>query len=155
MGKGMDAKSKTLREHGSLNARAKLVIDPLFQSGEFFDPRDLVQVKYEMLRRVQDEKQSVARAAKAFGLSRPTFYQAQAAFKEGGLPALVRKRPGPRGAHKLSEAVLRFVGQRRSEDPSLRSSDLARLVRDRFGLAVHPRSIERAIARQEKKGRSI
>ena len=153
MGKGTDAKSKTLREQGSLNARAKLVTDPLFQSGEFFDPRDLVQVKYEMLRRVQDGKQSVARAAKAFALSRPSFYQARAAFKEGGLPALVRKRPGPRGAHKLSEAVLRFVSQRRSEDPSLRSSDLSQLVRDRFDLAVHPRSIERAIARQEKKGR--
>jgi transposase len=153
MGKRTDAKGQSLREQGSLNGRANRVTDPLFQGGEFFDPRDLVQIKYEMLRRVQADKQTVAKAAKAFGLSRPSFYQAQAAFEKGGLPALVRKRPGPRGGHKLSEEVLRFVAQRKAEDPSLRSGDLARLVRGRFHLEVHPRSIERALGHQEKKGR--
>jgi transposase len=153
MGKRTDAKRQALREQGSLNARSKLVTDPLFQGSQFFDPRDLVQVKYEMLRRVQADKQSVAAAAKAFGLSRPSFYQAQAALEKGGLPALVRKRPGPRSAHKLSAEVLQFINQRKGQDPSLRSGELVRLVRERFDLAVHPRSIERALQRQEKKGR--
>ena len=153
MGKRTDAKQQALREQGALNCRSKLVSDPLFLGGEFFDPRDLVQVKYEMLRRVQADKHSVAAAAKAFGLSRPSFYQAQSAFEKGGLPALVRKRPGPRRAHKLSAEVLRFIDQRKGQDPSLRSSDLARLVREKFDLAVHPRSIERALQRQKKKGR--
>jgi transposase len=153
MRKRTDAKRQALREQGSLNARSKLVTDPLFHDSEFFDPGDSVQVKYEMLRRVQANEQSVAEAAKSFGLSRPSFYQAQAAFEKGGLPALVRKRPGPRGAHKLSEPVLQFINQRKGQDPSLRSGDLVRLVRERFDLAVHPRSIERAFQRQEKKGR--
>jgi transposase len=153
MGKRTDAKQQALREQGSFNGRSKLVSDPLFLGGEFFDPRDLVQVKYEMLRRVQTDKHSVAAAAKAFGLSRPSFYQAQSAFEKGGLPALVRKRPGPRRAHKLSAEVLRFIDQRKGQDPSLRSSDLARLAQEKFDLAVHPRSIERALGRQKKKGR--
>ena len=33
---------------------------PLFASHDFFDPRDLVQVKYEMLRLVSVEKQPVS-----------------------------------------------------------------------------------------------
>lgn len=152
MGKRMDAKSQALREQGSLNPRPQSVTDPLFHNSEFLDPRDLVQVKYEMLRRVQAEAHSVAQAAKAFGFSRPTFYQTQAAFQNGGLPALVRKRPGPRSAHKLSETVLRFIDQQMERGPALRSADLPRLVQERFGLSVHLRSIERALQRRQKKG---
>jgi transposase len=153
MGKRTDAKSQALQEQGSLNHRPQRVTDPLFQNSEFFDPRDLVQVKYEMLRRVQAESHSVAQAAAAFGFSRPTFYQAQSTFQDGGLPALVRKRPGPRSAHKLSETVLQFIDQQMDGDPALRSADLPRLVQERFGLSVHPRSIERALQRRQKRGR--
>jgi transposase len=153
MGKRTDAKSQTLREQGSLNANPQDVTDSLFQDSEFFDPRDLVQVKYEMLRRAQADGHSVAQAAKAFGFSRPTFYQAQSAFQDGGLPALVHKRPGPRRAHKLSEAVLQFIDQQMSQDRTLCSADLVPRVRERFSLSVHPRSIERALQRRQKRGR--
>jgi transposase len=153
MGKRMDAKSQALREQGSLNANPQDVTDSLFQDSEFFDPRDLVQVKYEMLRRAQADGHSVAKAAKAFGFSRPTFYQAQTAFQGGGLPALVHKRPGPRRAHKLSEAVLQFIDQQMSQDRTLRSADLVLRVRERFAVSVHPRSLERALQRRQKRGR--
>ena len=78
-----------------------------FGSGDpFFDARDLVQVKYEMLRRAREEGSTVSEAAAAFGFSRPSFYEAKAAYESGGLPGLLPKRPGPRRAHKLSEAVV-------------------------------------------------
>ena len=47
-----DAKLRSLREQGTLNPRPQAVTDDLFTASEFFDPHDLVQVKYEMLRRV-------------------------------------------------------------------------------------------------------
>ena len=50
------AKVKALLEEGTLNPNPGKVHDPKFQENEFFDPRDLVQVKYEMLRRVSIEK---------------------------------------------------------------------------------------------------
>src|SRR5579863_4636758 len=53
------AKVKALLEEGTLNSSPGKVRDPKFQENEFFDPRDLVQVKYEMLRRVSVEKASV------------------------------------------------------------------------------------------------
>jgi len=153
MAKGKDAKSNALGEHGSLNPRPQDVKDELFQGSEFFDPHDIVQVKYEMLRRVRVDNVSVTRATRAFGFSRPIFYQAQEALGQGGLPGLVPKRRGPRQAHKLSEAVLQFIDQERLKDRTLRAPALARMVRERFGFSVHPRSIERALLRRQKKGR--
>ncbi len=146
-----DPKPAALRLHGSLNAHPDRVQDPLFAGADFFDARDLVQVKYEMVRRVRVDGHPVSRSAAAFGFSRPALYQAQAAVARGGLAALVPKKPGPRRAHKLSPEVVDFLHRVRAEDPSLRSPELARRVRARFGRTVHPRSVERALARREKK----
>lgn len=148
-----DPKDLALRQHGSLNPHPDQVADPLFLNNDFFDARDLVQVKYEMLRRVQTEGQPVNRAAATFGLSRPSFYQAQAAFQQGGLPALLPHKRGPREAHKLTAEVLTFIRQARQQDSSLRPAELVSLVMDRYGVTVHPRSIERALARSQKKPR--
>jgi transposase len=148
-----DAKLQALREARALNARPQGVADPLFAQDEFFDPCDLVQVKYEMLRRVQTEGRPVSEAATTFGFSRVAFYQAQAAFADQGLPGLLSKRPGPRRAHKLSADVVEYIAQQRAEDQSLRAKDLAEMVLKKFGLSVHPRSIERALTKRRKKGR--
>ena len=148
-----DAKARALAEQGVLNPTHPRVTDARFRTGAFFDPRDLVQVKYEMLRRVRADGATVTAAAQAFGVSRPTYYQAQRALATAGLPALVPKRPGPKGAHKLTEAVMAFVEGVRQKDPAVTATALSQRVRARFGLAVHPRSIERARARREKKRR--
>ena len=148
-----DAKVEALRAQGALHPHPEAVRDPLFGSHEFFDARDLVQVKYEMLRRVDVDGQPVSRAAEAFGCSRPTFYQAQTAFKAHGLPGLVPRKRGPRGAHKLDDAVMAFVRALRTDDPTVSTSVLLDHIRRRFGLAVHRRTLERALRREEKKRR--
>jgi transposase len=153
MSRRTDAKLQALRQARALNARPQRVADPLFGEGEFFDPRDLVQVKYEMLRRVLTEKRPVSEAATVFGFSRVAFYQVQSAFAEHGLPGLLAKRPGPRGAHKLSATVVEYLVQQHAADQGLRAKDLAEMVLKKFGLTVHPRSIERALAKRRKKGR--
>jgi len=153
MNKSMDAKIEALREYGTLNPRAGNVTDTLFLQNEFFDPRDLVLVKYEMLRRVRVDGLPVTQAAKKFGFSRVAFYQIQAAYEEGGLPALIPKRRGPKHAHKLTNTILSFIDRCRAEDKILQAPALAELVRKRFGFSVHPRSIERALSRRQKKGR--
>jgi hypothetical protein len=148
-----DAKAEALRAQGALHPRPEAVRDPLFGSHEFFDAGDLVQVKYEMLRRVDVEGQPVSRTAEAFGCSRPTFYQAHTAFKAHGLPGLVPRKRGPRGAHKLDDAVMAFVSALRTDDPALTPPILLGHIRRRFGLAVHRRTLERALRQEEKKRR--
>src|SRR5215471_11527704 len=138
-----DTKLRTLQQQGTLNPRPKAVRDPLFLQDEFFDPRDLVQVKYEMLRRVRTEGQSVTDASSSFGFSRPSFHQAQSAFEQDGLAGLV--------PHKRTEEVLSFIGEVRQKEPSIRLPDLVNRIEERFGIKVHPRSIERSLLRHQKK----
>ena len=146
-------KHEALRRQGCLNPHPKQVGDPLFQRGEFFDANDLVQVKYEMLRSVQIEQKPISQAAAAFGFSRPTYYQAELDFQNRGLFGLIPEKRGPRKAHKLTAEVLGYVQQLRSEQPSLGMAQLATTIQEHFGITVHPRSIERALTRQEKKRR--
>jgi len=110
-----------------------------------------VQVKYEMLRRVRDEKESVSQASASHGFSRPSFYQAQRSFEREGVAGLVPKKRGPRGAHKLTDEVLQFVEQEGQADATLTPVDLVERIERHFGLEVHPRSLERALERRREK----
>ena len=150
----MAGKSKTkedsLREHRTLNRGADRVTDELFLSDPFFDARDLVQTRYEMLRRVSQDGWTVSRSAGSFGVSRPTWYQSAKAFEEHGLAGLVPERPGPRRAHKLDGKVLEAILEARRTTPAITTDELVRLVRSRFDITVHRRSIERALGRAKK-----
>ena len=147
-------RSAALRERHALNPRPDAVTDPVFRAGApFFDPDDLVQVKYEMVRRVEADGLPVNHAATAFGFSRPSFYKAQAALRAGGLPGLLPEKPGPRRAHKLTPEVMEYLAQTLHGEPDLSTGELARRVQGRFGVSVHPRTIERGLGRQRKKGR--
>jgi transposase len=95
----------------------------------------------------------LSRAAKAFGFSRPAFYEAQAAVSRGGIAGLVPQKRGPRRRHKLSTQVVDFLLLERQADPSVRSQQLAGRVRERFGVDVHHRSVERALSQVKKKRR--
>ena len=143
-------KHKALQQHGTLNPRPQDVHHPLFQDSDFFDPNDLVQVKYEMLRQVQVDKRTVSRTAKEFGFSRPSFYQAEFAFEQGGLSGLLPQKRGPRNGHKLTPKVMEFVGEQRTVEPSLSFAQLAERVQHHFHVKVHPRSIERQLLREKK-----
>jgi transposase len=138
-------KADALRDEGTLNATPERVGDPKFQAGEFFDPRDLVQVKYEMLRRVEIEHASVTDAAAAYGVSRPTYYQSKASFDAVGIAGLVPRKRGPRGPHKLRSEVLAFLKEQVTPGEPIHARMLATLVQQRFNLTVHPRTIERAL----------
>jgi len=148
-GRARDAKAEELAASRTLNPHPEAVRDEAFASGEFFDARDLVQVKYEMVRRVAADGVSVTEAASCFGFSRQSYYTASQTLAEGGLAALVPAKPGPRGAHKLTDEVLDRLEALRAEQPGLRTNDLVRTLADRFGIDVHPRSVERALARRE------
>jgi transposase len=149
-----DEKTAALQAQHALNPRPASVTDPSFSAGgPFLEARDLVQIKYEILRRVEVEGQPISHAAAAFGFSRPAFYQAQAAFEEGGLPGLLPQKPGPRRAHKLTEEVVGYLEESLRAEPALASAELARRLKTQFGLSVHPRSIERRLAQRQKKGR--
>ena len=148
---GTDPKEGALAAARCLNPRPEQVTDPEFLGSEFFDARDAVQVKYEMVRKVQAGGAPVAQAAASFGYSRPAYYQAAAALESSGLEGLVPARPGPRGAHKLTDEICAWAEQRLAADPGLRPAQLAGPIEQAFGVRVHPRSVERALARRRER----
>ena len=115
------------------------------RAGEFFDPRDVVQVKYELLRRVSVDKLSITEASDEYGVSRPTYYQTKADFDTAGIAGLVPAKPGPRGPHKVDDEVLAFLRARVVAGEPLRARELAKLVRDNLDIELHPRTIERVL----------
>ena len=144
-------KIQALRQSGTLNLRAQKVQDRLFLEEDFFDPQDLPQVKYEMLRRVQKEAMPIGTAAASFGFSRPSFYKALEDFAREGLVGLIPKKRGPKGGHKLTGEIMAFVGQIRAQQPFVRTPDLVQRIRDEFGTRVHRRTLERALIASKKK----
>jgi transposase len=146
-----DRKTERLKQQGCLNRHPERVRAPLFAADRFFDARDLVQVKYEMLRQVRVEGAEKTQTASLFGVSRPTFYQAEADFAREGLAGLLPKPRGPKRAHKLTPEVMTFIESRMMGDAPPGARTLAREIRAELSLRIHPRSIERALARKKKR----
>ena len=144
-----DPKEIVLRDCGALNTHP--VSDTLFSDSDFFDSRDLVQVKYEMLRRVYKEGESVSRATDSFGFSRPSFYKSFKDFEREGIPGLLPRKRGPHRRHKLTAEVLAFARQLSSGEHPLAITALLDEIEKHFGIRVHRRTLERVLLQPEKK----
>ena len=145
-----DQKTLELKRTGTLNPRPDSVSDTLFQENPFFDRKDLLQVRYEMLRRHSVEGVSIVDVATNFGVSRPTVYQAQSAFQQAGLSGLLPKHRGPKEGHKLSAEVIEYVRTLRAAEPSLTTVACIQAVQEKFRITVHRRSLERALTSKKK-----
>ncbi|MDE2448612.1 MAG: helix-turn-helix domain containing protein [Gammaproteobacteria bacterium] len=149
-------RQQALEAQGAAHPRPEAVTDPLFRDSAFFDPNDLVQVKYEMLRSVERDGRAVVEAAESFGLSRPVYYVARDLFNREGLPGLLPRKRGPKRPHKLTEETLAALAQAVREGERMPSGvELAAILAERYGIRAHPRSILRRLLpylkQQEKK----
>lgn len=146
-----DPKSEALAQDGALNPNPEAVRDALFVGNPFFDPKDLVQVRYEMVRRHQVDGVAISEAASSFGVTRPTFYKAQGALLAVGLAGLLPSRRGPKAGHKVSDDVIAFVVDLKGRSPELTTLQCLDAIETRFDIKVHRRSLERALARKKKR----
>jgi hypothetical protein len=133
-----DPKVAVLAASRSLNPHPEKVTDEVFLASPFCDARDVVQVKYEMVRRVRVDKVPVVRAARAFGYCRQAFYEIAAALDAGGPSALVPGKPGPKGPVKLTVPVMERIDAWLAADDGLTSKGIAERVAEEFGFTVPP-----------------
>ena len=141
----MSTKADYLRETGCFNSNHASVTANVFASSPFFDARDIVQVKYEMVRAASGGEGSVTDIAEAYGFSRKSYYQAREAFDVGGLCALVPKKTGPKGPTKLSTDVQEFILSFLKEHSSAKSGQISAALESEKGIKIHPRTIYRHI----------
>lgn len=146
MGK-KDKKEEFLEASGALNPKPEEVEDQKFRLPQgFFDPRDKVQVKYELLRAHEVDGESISEAAPRFGYTRESFYTSKERFESEGIVGLVDRKRGRKGPDKLTEEILEFLRQNKSQEPALSGARLCEMVRERYGVKLHKRTVEKAVA---------
>lgn len=141
-------KIDVLKKNGTFNPGYGKVTAALFKNGTFFDSKDLIQVKYEMLRSVASGECSVTQASEQFGLSREAIYKNKAAYEAGGLQALIPKKTGPKGAHKLTPEGQGFIDSYLAEHPQAPASEVNQKMRVHTGISVHDRTVERYLSKK-------
>jgi len=137
-----------MKENGSFNKGHKNVTAQHFRQGIFFDPRDVIQVKYEMLRSVESGEATVTEAARQFGLSREAFYRNKAAYEDGGIQALIPQKTGPKQAHKLLPEGTVFIDDYVREHPDAHAAEINAHLKETVGISVHKRTIERYLSKK-------
>lgn len=138
-----------------VNPRHQAISHPLFAGAPvFFDPRDLLQVRYELLRCHLIDGHAVVQVCREFGISRQTFYNLLSKFEAQGIPGLLPRTPGPKGPTKVTDQVFDFARQELSAQPGISGADLTAEVRSRLGIDIHKRTMERLLAdlRSKKNG---
>ena len=140
-------KKKALLASGTLHPQPEAVRSELF-TRDFFDPHDRAQVKYEMLRAQRAEGLSISEACRQFGFSRESFYQIWEAFNQLGFSALLPDKRGRKGPLKLKGEVLQFAVEQKRENPDLDPGELAALIAQRYGVAVHRTTVMRGIKKK-------
>jgi len=139
----MSTKEEILRETGSYNHHHGAVRANIFMTSPFFDKRDIVQVKYEMIRAGRKGEGSITEIASAYGFSRKSYYQISGAFEMGGLGALVPKKPGPKGPTKLNPELQEFIEKYFRENRNAKAGQAAAALEREKGIKVHTRTIYR------------
>ena len=71
-------------------------------------------------------------------------------FPAAGLSGLLPKHRGPKEGHKLSTEVIEYVRTLRVGVPGLTTVACVQAVQEKFGIAVHRRSLERALSGKKK-----
>jgi transposase len=143
-------KIEALRKTKNLHLNSEMVQDMLFIENAFFDAHDLIQVKYEMLRRYCIDRVPVQQVVTSFGFSRVTFYETLHTFEVEGLFSLQPKKRGPKQGHKLTFEILEFAKEKIRTDPNLQCEDLLKQIKDTYEIKLHKRTLERGLKGKKK-----
>ena len=138
-------KKKFLEQEGLLNLKPERVSHPLFKTLDFFDPLDLPQVRYEMIRAARAEKNTVAEACQLFGFSREYFYRLERAFMARGYAALLGSTMGRRPIIALNQEVVNFIVHRKIQENQLSGENLRQEIKRLYNVDCSRRTVERIV----------
>ena len=136
-------KKDYLLGNGTYNKSHKKVKSKKFIENDFFDPTDMIQVKYEMLKEVTKNGKSISEAATDFGFSRTAFYHIKEVFDKKGLIGLAPEKKGPKNPYKLTSEIQRDIDDCISENPMISSSEITKRVNSNKDVNISKRTVER------------
>jgi len=118
-------KKDVLSKIRALNKNPEKITNSLFIEHDFFDPLDNVQIKYEMLRVNQVDKQKVSHVCKQFNYSREAFYVILQKFKKQGIVGLLEISRQKKNTIMLNQDIVKMIIQTKYENPKISGSKLA------------------------------
>ena len=139
----MITKEDALKGGGCFNPNYANVTASIFNKTPFFDKRDIVQVKYEMIRAASNDEGTITKISNDYGFSRNSYYQISKTFHNGGLCALVPKKVGPKKPHKLSAEVAAFIDSFLEGSPNTKVKEISVAIKTSMGIDIHTRTIYR------------
>ena len=149
-----DPKVTALRESRCLNPHPEQVTDPAFLADGFFDARDAVQVKYEMVRAVTPRRRAGHRRGGRVRVLTAVVLPGRCCpgrRRTAGPGAGQARAPRRPQAHRAGPGLGRGAAGGRSAAEDRRPG---RPIAAEFGVRVHPRSVERALARRREHPKS-
>lgn len=146
----MNSKKDILMKNGTYNKNHEKVTAPKFLEDTFYDPMDIAQVKYEMLKEVEKRGAAIADAASDYGFSRSAFYNIKEAFTKHGIKGLIPEKPGPRNPHKLTREYQELIDSYVADNPRISSSEVLERIKSDRGIQLSKRTIERYRAKKKQ-----
>lgn len=135
-------RDEEMKKNGTYNHHSQKVCAGIFKENPFFDPHDIMQVKYEMLRAVEKDNIDVSAAAKAFGFSRVSFYQIKNDYEQEGVVGLMPQKRGPRGSRKITDDDVDFA---RKLVVNYTKDQIVTRLREERGVNICKRTLERKL----------
>ena len=151
-----EEKLKFLEKEGLLNQKPDRISHSLFKTNDFFDPLDLLQVRYEMIRYVKVDGYSVAKACRIFGFSREYYYKLGRMFSERGFVGLLGAPSGRRPLIALNQELVNFIIHKKLEEPNLSGDNICKQIKKSYYVECSTRTVERIIEKfgfGKKRGR--
>jgi len=142
------SKQEILLKNRTFNRNYGKVTEKRFTSDEFYDPQDLVQVKYEMLRTANESKRSINEISGKFGFSRAAFYKIKASYEKEGISAFILNNSGSKKARKLTVEYQDFIDSYLMQNPNVSSGEIATILKQERGLNISKRTVERYRSRR-------
>jgi len=136
-------KKEILIKNGTYNKNHGKVTKERFREGGFYDPMDIVQVRYEMIKDADDGGTTIEQTTSEYGYSRASYYYIKDDFEKGGMVALVPEKTGPKAPRKLTNELQEYITTYIENNPSTSSSRIALDIENDKGVKVSKRTIER------------
>jgi transposase len=139
-------KKDILLKMGVLNKNPEKITNHLFLEYGFFDPLDNVQIKYEMLRANQVDREKVIHICKQFNYSREAFYVILKRFKQQGFTGLLESSRQKKSTIMLNQDIVNMIIQAKFKETDISGSNLTNKINSKFNTDYKKRTIEKAVA---------
>lgn len=141
-------KEERLKESNTYNPKCDKVTACDFIENEVMDSRDLLQVRYEIVRAIEYDNKPVKEICSEFGVSASTARRYVRNLKEGGLIALVPEQKGPSGPTKLSKDAADFIDTYLKNNPKASGGKVHNALENRLHPGISKRTVERYLSKK-------